>query len=312
MGSSSELQYTITVRKRMEQSETTAPKHYRGEPAEEILQRPRRNPRRLVFAGNSSSKDGKREFFILASTTTCTTSAAVTSGILICQFQPLDLIQYKRCHNQVHEFTVWLSAISTRSCRSRSKRSTMASSSTGHPTTNSRRVLCRFLSSHEQYQPQPVRHAQYDPSAAGQAGHWQQQMTMGHPMPSSYPLYAPPSYEIGADYGSAGGHAAGGYQYGPNVQQAQTAYPQLYDPSYQMRQNQRLAAAGYGQYTRNQMQIKETIMIPIETEVEATEEAYEEEEVRTQTPQKILAHPLVIICVVQMVLTSLSFTFQIR
>ena len=97
---------------------------------------------------------------------------------------------------------------------------------------------------HEAYQHQ---HAQYDHSQA--QGHWQQQM----PMPNSYALYAPPSYEIGADYGGVGGHATGGYQYGANthIQQAQTAYPQLYDPSYQMRHNQRLAAAGYGHYARN-------------------------------------------------------------
>eukprot|EP00573_Skeletonema_grethae_P007835 CAMPEP_0201698094 /NCGR_PEP_ID=MMETSP0578-20130828/17081_1 /ASSEMBLY_ACC=CAM_ASM_000663 /TAXON_ID=267565 /ORGANISM="Skeletonema grethea, Strain CCMP 1804" /LENGTH=456 /DNA_ID=CAMNT_0048184525 /DNA_START=275 /DNA_END=1645 /DNA_ORIENTATION=+ len=108
---------------------------------------------------------------------------------------------------------------------------------------------------HEQYQ---SLHAQYDPSTAGQAqDNWLQQMSFGHPMPTSYPLYAPPSYEIGAEYGGVPvGPAAGRYQYGPNanVQQGQTAYPQLYDPSYQMRQNQRLAAAGYGHYTRNQMQ----------------------------------------------------------
>jgi hypothetical protein len=115
-----------------------------------------------------------------------------------------------------------------------------------------------YSSGHDPYQPRQVRHVQYDPSAAGQAqNQWHQPMIMGHPMPSSYPLYAPPSYEIGADYAVAtgvGGHAAsGGYPYGSNVQQPQTAYPHLYDPSYQMRHNQRLAAAGYGQYAR-QMQ----------------------------------------------------------
>jgi len=113
-----------------------------------------------------------------------------------------------------------------------------------------------YSSGHEQYQPRQLGHVHYDPSAAGQAqNQWQHHMTMGHPMPSSYPLYAPPSYEIGADYDVAagvGGHS-GGYQYGSNMQQPQTAYPHLYDPSYQMRQNQRLAAAGYGQYAR-QMQ----------------------------------------------------------
>ena len=109
---------------------------------------------------------------------------------------------------------------------------------------------------HESYQNRPAPRMQYDPAATrhGQ-GHWQQQMTMGHPMPSSYPLYAPPSYEIGADYTRAGGHAnTGSYMYGANMQPAQTAYPHLYDPSYQMQQNQRLAAAGYGPYGRGQMQ----------------------------------------------------------
>lgn len=91
---------------------------------------------------------------------------------------------------------------------------------------------------------------QYDQSGGQSQESWQQMM--GHPMPTSYPLYAPPSYEIGSDYG---GHAArpasGSYPY---AGQQQTAYPQLYDPSYQMQQNQRLLAAGYGQYARSQSQ----------------------------------------------------------
>lgn len=93
---------------------------------------------------------------------------------------------------------------------------------------------------------------QYDQSGGGQSQeNWQQMM--GHPpMPTSYPLYAPPSYEIGSDY-SAARTASGGYAYGTGMQQ-QTAYPQLYDPSYQMQQNQRLLAAGYGQYARSQSQ----------------------------------------------------------
>jgi hypothetical protein len=107
---------------------------------------------------------------------------------------------------------------------------------------------------HDPYQYQSVRHM-YD-SSANQAQHQWQQFTMGHPMPNAYPLYTPPSYEIGTDYAAASypAHvASGGYHYGANVQ-PQTAYPQLYDPSYQLRQNQRLTAAGYGQYARSQRQ----------------------------------------------------------
>ncbi len=58
--------------------------------------------------------------------------------------------------------------------------------------------------------------------------------------------------------------------------------------------------------TQDKCKIKETITTTTTTEEEDDEEA------RTQTPQGILGHPSVIICVVQMVLTFSSFIYQIR
>lgn len=256
MGSSSELQYTITVRKRMEQSEATAPKHHRGEPADRNPPETSEEPQKAgILPGILPPKMGSESSSSSHPPPHVPPHAAVTSEhshmpIPASGFDPVQAMPQSGATSSPYGSPPFLPVAA--GVGANAPQWPAAAQGILPPIAGESSVAS--YPGHEQYQPQPVRHAQYDPSAAGQAGHWQQQMTMGHPMPSSYPLYAPPSYEIGADYGSVGGHAAGGYQYGPNVQQAQTAYPQLYDPSYQMRQNQRLAAAGYGQYTRNQMQ----------------------------------------------------------
>mmetsp|Transcript_6839 Transcript_6839/g.10677 ORF Transcript_6839/g.10677 Transcript_6839/m.10677 type:complete len:472 (+) Transcript_6839:187-1602(+) len=251
MGSPSELQYSITVRKRMEQSETTAPKQ--GEPAERNPAETSEEPQKVgILPGILPPKMGSESSSSSHSLPHVPPQAAVAAEH---PHMPIPPSGFDPVQAMPQSGAPSLPYSSPPFGRPNAPQWPATAQGILPPAAGDSSVASAYTpGGHEQYQPS---HAQYDPSTAGQAqGHWQQQMSFGHPMPTSYPLYAPPSYEIGAEYGGAlgQGHPAGGYQYGPNVQQGQTAYPQLYDPSYQMRQNQRLAAAGYGHYSRNQMQ----------------------------------------------------------
>ena len=241
---SSELQHTITVRKRMEQSETTAPEHHKGEPAERNPPETSEEPQKIgILPGILPPKMGS-ESSSSSSHQHVPPQAAVAPEhvhmpIPASGFDPVQSGATSSPYGSP-PFVPVAGGVGANAAHWPA-----AAQGILPPAVGESSVGPAYTPAHEQYQ---RRQAQYDPSQA--QGHWQQHM----PMPNSYPLYAPPSYEIGADYGSVGGHATGGYQYATNMNQAQTAYPQLYDPSYQMQQNQRLAAAGYGQYARNPMQ----------------------------------------------------------
>lgn len=251
-GSSSELHLTIKVRKRMEQLENTAPKQ--DEPAERNPAETSEDPPKVgILPGILPPKMGSESSSSSHSLPNVPPQAAVAlehsqMPIPPSGFDPVQAMPQSGA-------TSSLPYGSQPFGRADAPQWPVAAQGILPPPAGESSVAPSYTpgsDGNDQYQPL---HAQFDPSAAGQAqGHWQQ-MSFGHPMPTSYPLYAPPSYEIGAEYGGVPvGPVAGGYQYAPNVQQGQTAYPQLYDPSYQMRQNQRLAAAGYGHYARNQMQ----------------------------------------------------------
>lgn len=271
--SSSELQSTITVRKRMEQSETTAPKHQESAPAERNPPETSEEPQMLGILPmpgilpprGESSSSSQPPPHVPPQEALAPEHSHVP--IPASGFDPVQGMYQSGA--TPYGSTAFVPIEAGGGGATAAAQWPAAAQGILPPPAGQSSAASSYTIGHEPYQPLPVvRHEQYDPSGAAQAqGQWQQQMTMGHPMPSSYPLYTPQSYEIGAEYAAAegiGGHgyaASGGYQYGTNAQQTQTAYPQqqtaypmLYDPSYQARHNRRLAAAGYGEYARNPMQ----------------------------------------------------------